>query len=519
MRQKNQKNQEKSVARLDTIRPKGEAQTQGASGAENPPWFHARPFAVAAIGLLFGLLIGDGFSLIRALMASLVLLLCAFAARMLKKAMWSVFLIFLALGFVRVMLAAPTSVPLGDGVVQGRICETPEAREFGSFRVYLADATLNGTPVSGRLRLFARFAEAPAYGQVVSANAEVVASAEKYRLNDRYRKVFAIAFARGEAQLLWQSPPDAYGALLYLREAIGERIALLFPNAPGEAKGMILGDVSEINDEMMTAFRDTGIAHLLSVSGLHVSLLAVAFSLLFRRNAWVRFAAVALFCALYAAITAFSPPVVRSGIMLLIGLMAFPLRRRLDAVSAVSAAFVLILLYSPYSLWNVGFQLSFVAVLSMILLAPIFQKPLMRLGSTAAGLIGASAAVVIGTLPTSCYFFQQAQFLSLVTNLFVIPISSVFLIPAAVGLVLSYIWLPLGNAVCWIARAALDVILGVARFGGRVTLALPAPSTLAYLLWLAAMVFASRLFLRSGKTRALFAVLLADASILLWLLL
>ena len=482
------------------------------------PWFHARPAAVAALGLLFGLLIGDGFSLPRALIAALVLLACALAARLTKKAMWSVFFVCMAFGFVRVSLAAPTSLPTGEGIVQGRICETPESREGGGYRLYLADATLDGTPVSGRLRLYARFAGTPAYGQVVSARADVVPSDEKYRLNDRYRGVFVVAFASGDAETLWQSPPDLYGALLTLRETIGNRIALLFPNAPGEAKGMILGDVSDIDDEMMNAFRDTGIAHLLSVSGLHVSLLAVAFSLLFRKNAWIRFFAVAVFCALYAAITAFSPPVVRSGIMLLVGLLAFPLRRRLDAVSALSASFVLILLDNPYALWNAGFQLSFVAVLSMILLAPIFQKPLARLGSTASGLLGASAAVVIGTLPTSCYFFEQAQFLSLVTNLFVIPISSVFLIPAVIGLSLSFLSLPLGNAICWIARVALDVILGVARFGGSVTLCAPPPGAIAYLLWLTAMVFASRLFLRSGKTRALAAFLIADVSALLWLL-
>ena len=484
----------------------------------HPPWFHARPVAVAAIGLLFGLLIGDGFSLPRAMIAALVLLVCALAARLLKKAMWTVFLVCMAVGFVRVALAAPASVPLGTGTVQGRICETPEYREDGSYRVYLADATLDGIPVSGRLRLFARFSETPAYGQAVFADADVVQSNEKYRLNDRYRGVFAVAFASGGAEVLRQSPPDGYGALLSLREAIGDRIALLFPNAPGEAKGMILGDVSDIDDEMMNAFRDTGIAHLLSVSGLHVSLLAVAFSLLFRRNAWIRFFAVAVFCALYAAITAFSPPVVRSVIMLLVGLLAFPLRRRLDAVSALSASFVLILLFNPYALWNAGFQLSFAAVLSMILLAPIFQRPLMRLGSTAAGLLGASAAVVIGTLPTSCYFFEQAQLLSLVTNLFVIPISGVFLIPAVIGLLLSYVSLPLGDAVCWVARAALDVTLGVARFGGSVTVYAPPPGAIAYLLWLTAMVFASRLFLRSGKTRALVSFLIADASALLWLL-
>ena len=482
------------------------------------PLFHARPVAVAAIGLLFGLLIGDGFSLLHALIASLVLLLAALGAKLLRRAMWVLFLLFMAAGFLRVALAAPTSVPSGGGMVAGRICETPEAREDGSYRVYLANATLDGVPVSGRLRLFASFTEVPAYGQVVYAYASVTPSAEKYRLNDRYRGVFAVAFAKGEAKIVWQSPPDAYGLLLKLRENIGNRIALLFPNAPGEAKGMILGDVSDIDDEMLTAFRNTGIAHLLSVSGLHVSLLAVAFSLLFRRNAWVRFFAVAAFCALYAAITAFSPPVVRSCIMLLVGLLAFPLRRRLDAVSSLAASFVLILLYSPYSLWNAGFQLSYVAVLSMILLAPLFQKPLMRLGSSAAGLIGASVAVVIGTLPTSCYFFEQAQLLSIVTNLFVIPISGVFLIPAFVGVVLSYLSLPLGNAVCWIARVSLDVILAVARYGGSITLTLPAPSAIAYLLWLVAMLFASRLCLRSAKQRAFYAGSFFALAVVGWIL-
>ena len=74
----------------------------------------------------------------------------------------------------------------------------------------------------------------------------------------------------------------------------------------------------------------------------------------------------------------YRPRLVRAAVsapVLLIALLAFPLQRRLDVVSSVSAAFVLILLYNPYSLWNAGFQLSFVAVLSMALLAPVFQRP------------------------------------------------------------------------------------------------------------------------------------------------
>ena len=100
-----------------------------------------------------------------------------------------------------------------------------------------------------------------------------------------------------------------------------------------------------------------------------------------------------------------------------------------------------------------------------------------------------------------------------------IPISGVFLIPAFVGLLLSYASFPLGNAACWIARASLDVILGVARYGGSVTVYLPAPPAAAYLLWLAAMLFASRLCLRDARTRAVYACVIADAAVLLWLLL
>ncbi len=491
---------------------------RASSGEIRPPLFHARPVAILAIGLLFGLLLGDGMALLSAVISAAVLLIAAFGAKLAKKTMWVLFLLAMAVGFVRVALAAPASVPNGTGVVQGRICETPEAREDGSWRVYLEDATLDGVSVSGRLRLFGYFSEPPAYGQIVTATASVTPSAEKYRLSDRYRGVFSVAFVKGTAQVVWQSPQDGYGRLLALRETIGSRIETLFPNAPGEAKGMILGDTSDIDDEMLTAFRNTGIAHLLAVSGLHVSLLAAAFSLLFRRNAWVRFAAVVLFCAAYAAITAFSPPVVRSGIMLGIGLLAFPLRRRLDTVSALSAAFVLLLLYNPYALWNAGFQLSFVAVLSMVLLAPLLQAPLARLGSSASGLIGASVAVVVGTLPTSAYFFGQAQLLSIVTNLFVIPIAGVFLIPAFLGTLLSYVSFSLGNAICWVARAALDVILSVARFGGSITLTLPPPNAAAYLLWLAAMVFASRLCLRRPSTRALLSAAVFVGSIAFWLL-
>ncbi|MEN6595603.1 MAG: ComEC/Rec2 family competence protein [Clostridiaceae bacterium] len=494
-----------------------------AAGADAPRTndapFHARPMLTLAFGLLLGLYLGEQFSLLNAAVAAFVLLLAALGARLTKRAMWSLFLLAMAAGFLRIALAAPGIAPTGQGAVTGTICEVPELRDDGTYRVYLKDASLDGEAIEGKLRFYGAFAEAPAYGQNIRVIASVVLSSEKYKANDRYQGVYAVAFGRESASVLSQERTDLYGRLLQLREITGEKIAALFPNSPGEAKGMLLGDVTDIDDDMLTAFRNTGIAHLLSVSGLHVSLLAAAFSLLFRRNAWVRFFAVALFLLLYSALTAFSPPVVRSAIMLLVALLAFPFRRRLDTLSSLCAAFVLILLYNPYALWNAGFQLSFVAVYSMILLAPLFASPLARLGSSASGLVGASAAVVIGTFPTTCLFFEQAQFLSLVTNLFVIPISAVFLIPAFIGTILAFVWFPLGNAVCAVARLALDVILAIASYGGKLSLTVSAPPMMAYLLWLVAMFFASRYCLWNAKRRALYAGLLTMLAVVMWVFL
>ncbi len=482
------------------------------------PLFHARPMLLLAAGLLLGLLIGEGLSLPLAIAAAVLAVLAAVLVFRLTGLKWAAIILLVAAGgILRVGLIQPGIVPEGNGLVTGRVCEPAELREDGTYRVYLTETSLDGEPVPGRLRLYAAFAEQPRYGQLVSATASVERSAEKYRLSDRYRGVYAVAFAKNAAQITADTPQDAYGRLLALRENIGAHISALFPNAPGEAKGMLLGDVTDIDEEMLVAFRNTGITHLLSVSGLHVSLLAVAFSLLFRRNAWVRFAAVAVFGAFYAAITAFSPPVVRSLIMLLVALLAFPLRRRLDIISSISAAFVLILLDNPYALWNAGFQLSFVAVLSMALLAPVFQKPIAGLGSSASGLIAASFAVVIGTFPTTCLFFEQAQFLSLVTNLFVIPISGVFLIPAFLGTALSYLSFPLGNFVCWIARLSLDVILEVARYGGSLSLSVSTPPVIAYFLWLFAMLLASRLCLHGPARRLVYSLSAFALAALIWI--
>lgn len=481
------------------------------------PLFNVRPLPVAAAGLLFGLLLGDGFSVANAAVAGLVLVATALGARLCRRMMFALFFLCMAVGFLRIGFAVPSDLPTGYGTLTGCVAETPEQTDYGTWRLTLSDAALDGKTIDGRVKLFAAFDEAPEYGQVVTAYANVMLSDEQYQSNDRYSGVFTVAFAKGTASVVWQTPSDFYGTLLRIRETIGKRIDELFANQGGVAKGMLLGDKSEMDEETLSAFRDAGLAHLLAVSGLHVSVLAGAFAYLLRKNAWVQFFATALFCLLYAALTAFSPSVVRAGLMISIVLLSQPLQRRPDPISALSAAFLLVLLFRPFALWYAGFQLSFTAVYALILLAPLLQKPIVRLGSVASGMISASAAVIVGTLPASADFFQKVQLLSLVTNLFVLLIVPAFLIPAFIGTALSFLWYPLGTAICVLPRFALDVISAVASYGGSISMDLKAPSGLSYLIYLAAILFASQLCLRSKRRRALYAASAWIVSTVLWI--
>jgi hypothetical protein len=85
----------------------------GSPSKARAPLFHARPLAVAAVGLLFGLLLGDGFSPTDARIATLALLAAGLGARLCKKAMWTVFLLCMAAGFLRIGIAAPNQLPSG----------------------------------------------------------------------------------------------------------------------------------------------------------------------------------------------------------------------------------------------------------------------------------------------------------------------------------------------------------------------------------------------------------------------
>lgn len=467
---------------------------------------------MAALGMLLGTLAARWLHAPAAYALAGVLLLPGVLAALLGRRGWMILLTFTALALALMALRAMEPPLTGRHTVSGRIAETPQESDAG-WTLTLDGVRVDGEARKQRLRLYVR-GGTPAYGQLITAEAALAAPDSVYKSSHDYRRIFCIGYAAdfsvlGEAR-------DAYGSLLALRTRLAKRITLLFPKSGGVAAGMLLGDKSGIADETMEAYRLSGAAHLLAVSGLHVSVLASAWALLFRRRIWLRFCLTALFLAAYAALTAFAPSVLRAAIMLLCFHLAGPLRMPDDRPSALSLAFVIVLLVNPYALFYVGFQLSFLAACGLALLTPMLRDRLSFLGGSLAGTLSGSAAVWFATLPAQAAFFQTVSLTSLVSNLFILPLVPFFLIPAFLVTLLSFVSLPLANALAFLPRWALVAIDGIARLGGAVSLPLPAPPPAVPLFWLCAMLFASRLCMRSRARRALYAGACLLAAAVFW---
>lgn len=499
-----------------------EQQHTPAANASVRPLFHRRPVCLAALGVFIGLICFSLFGAPDAGAAGagaglLILLLLLLAALWLYRPALLP-LLFAVLAFFSAALQCPSMPEQTEGYLTGRVAEPPEHAAVRTVLV-LKDAALNGVPIHGRVEVIVHGGANAEYGRQIGVGASLQPSDADWLAYDRSLGIAAHADVSASDLTYGDVERDAYGVLLDVRAAVAERIGALFPAHPDVASALLLGSrLSRMDAEILSQFRAAGIAHLLAVSGLHVGILAAALLLLLRliRPLWLRFSAFLALLAAYAALTAFSPSVLRASIMLLCVLPAAPLRRRPDLPSSLSLAFVLVLLAQPFALGTAGFQLSFAAMLGLTLLAPVLRVPFSVLGDRAASGLSGSIAVLVSTIPPIASFFGKLPLASVAANLIILPLLPLFLIPAAAALPLSCLSLPLGRAIAVLPAAALDLLLRVAAAGGSPQLQLLPPSPLGTVLFYAAMLFASPLFLARPRTRALCSGLCAAACFLFW---
>ncbi|WP_412469034.1 ComEC/Rec2 family competence protein [Pedobacter sp. KLB.chiD] len=194
------------------------------------------------------------------------------------------------------------------------------------------------------------------------------------------------------------------------------------------ASTLILGYRADLSKETLSAYSRTGTIHALSVSGAHVAIIYVVLDFMFfflNKKRALRMIKLMLICTLiwgYALLTGLSPSVVRSAIMISILITAKVLSKKTNSYNVLAFSAFCQLIYNPFSIWDVGFQLSYLAVFGLIYLQPKIYKllytervwldKLWRFTSM-------SLAAQIVTFPLSIYYFHQFPLYFLFANLFI----------------------------------------------------------------------------------------------------
>ena len=141
-------------------------------------------------------------------------------------------------------------------------------------------------------------------------------------------------------------------------------------------KGILLGDKSEIDEEIITDFSDSNISHILAISGMHISYVILIISFVFNRLLGKHFSKIVIsfFVFIYMCLTGFPVTFVRAGISGIVLIMSNFFYRKNDIWQSLSISLLIILIYNPFSILNIGLQLSYSAIIGIIIFQRLLKK-------------------------------------------------------------------------------------------------------------------------------------------------
>lgn len=395
----------------------------------------------------------------------------------------------LALGFLwsggyHLLVRAPSLALAGhDGLYRCTVVDYPAGTRFGgkvTVQLHTED------PISPRAVLYADWEPLDALrpGDVIQARLSPRTIDRPLRNRTDYNQSRGIFLtAKGKELTLLHRPeriPFQYLPLHFahtLKNAIEDSLP---EDVSGFAAALVTGDKNRLPLGLYAAFQRSGLAHVVAVSGLHVSFLLALFTLLLGRGKRTT-ALLGIVLSLFFALSVGSTPsVLRAVLMAGLLLLAPLVCREPDPPTSLSFSLLLLLLICPWSAASVGLQLSFAAVAGLVFLTPALQErltralppkkgrlakvirvPLLAIGSSLSATLGA----LVFTTPLVALYFNIFSLAGLLTNLLTLWAISLTFLSTLLGGVLGLIYPPLGlllsSFAVWPARYVMAVAKGV----------------------------------------------------------
>lgn len=241
----------------------------------------------------------------------------------------------------------------------------------------------------------------------------------------------------------WKTIPNkAHQDLLRIALTLRTRLLMILKDNQVQGRefavsaALLLGYVDEIDQGLLKDYSATGAMHILSVSGMHVGIIFLVLDKMLgflrktKYGLYIKTILIIFMVWFYAMLTGLSPAVLRASVMISLVAVGKAMKRQPDILNILSASFIILLIREPTLLMNVGFQLSYLAVAGIVLL----YKPVYDLYITSNtiidkiwSIIAVSITAQIITFPLSLYYFHQFPNYFMITNILVVPLSTLII--------------------------------------------------------------------------------------------
>lgn len=332
-------------------------------------------------------------------------------------------------------------------------------------RLYIAKDSLSEKLQRGNRILF--------YTKITSPSASQIPGTFDYARYLQHQGITGTAYVGNR---YWQSSQSGTSSFSLRQKALDVRDNLLERYKTLGFRGdelavlsaLTLGDKSELNENLKETYSVTGASHVLALSGLHLGILygigvfLLSFLHVGKFTHWIR-----MLCLLgalwsFSFIVGLSASVVRSACMFSLFAVAQCLNRKSISLNTLALSAFIMLLYQPFYLFDVGFQLSYAAVASIVWLHPMVSawwKPSCRVLRYLWGIISLSLVAQIGVAPLILYYFSRFSVYFLFTNLWVIPLTFCLVAGTVLMLVCGFCF-PLQKSIAFLLNELIKIMHG-----------------------------------------------------------
>ncbi len=323
-----------------------------------------------------------------------------------------------------------------------------------------------------------------------------------YREYLRGKNIYGTIYPTSEIKIIQNDADGFFSKIIRTTQsAIKENIRQLLPEETAElCIGILIGDRSNLSEEIEENFKNSNLTHMLAVSGAHISYILLGITFVLKKSGKkISKIITILFLIFFMALTNFTPSVMRASIMAILELISELCYRKSDIYQNLALSSLIILILNPYSILNIGFQLSFAGTIGIIvfhnkLSETIFKKihTENKIIKSIIDLIIVTISANIAIIPIMAYQFNTVSLTFWISNLFASNLMGIIIIIGFITFLISLISMKIATIFAFLLNIILKILSQIAEICSQIpfsSILVETPYFISIIIYYGIMIF------------------------------